>query len=388
MKELTHRPSRRRWGTVAILAATGIAGGALTRAWAAGEDALSETSQTDVVPVVRVAQVEASTRASELVMHGTLVAKDRSTLAFVVGGRVVSRTVDLGDRVTAGQVLARIDPRAFHNAELAAAADLARVDAQAAQLERDEKRAAQLEAEGFAPRVQREQAQTAQSALAAQRRAAMAQLQETRRQRTETVLRAPFDGVVRAVFAQAGEVLGPGAPVLALADDRGIEAQVDAPESTLPWLKPGQPARIEIPSSRATRAGEVTAVAWAAGPSGLYGVRLAVEGEQLAPGQGVLVRVDQPRREELRVPLAAVVDPSGDDAAVWVVREARAELVAVEVLGLRGAGATAALAVQPRGEAALAAGAEVVVQGQARLLVGDAVVVDREVGGGRAGGRP
>ncbi|MEM1031969.1 MAG: efflux RND transporter periplasmic adaptor subunit [Myxococcota bacterium] len=338
------------------------------------------TLGADAPVTVRVASAVQAQRPAQVVMHGTLVARDRSTLSFVVGGRLLRRDVDVGDRVTKGQVLARIDPQAYRNAELAAAADLARVDAQSQQLARDERRATELEAEGFAPTSQREQVQTAQSTLAAQRRAALAQLQETRRQHTETVLRAPFDGVVRAVFGQAGEVLGPGAPVLAVADDDGLEAQVDAPERALRWLTVGGRAHVEVPGLGARRGGTVDAVARAAGPSGLYRLRIALDpastpaAEKLAPGLGVLARVEGPAQDEVRVPLAAVVDPSGDDAAVWIVRDDMAQPRPVTVLGLRGQGDDATLAIAPRGEAsAISPGTTVVVAGHARLLPGDAV---------------
>lgn len=63
------------------------------------------------IPVVRTITVGASSTDNTAVYPGEVRGKYESTLAFQTGGKIVSRQVNLGDRVRAGQVLLEIDPK-------------------------------------------------------------------------------------------------------------------------------------------------------------------------------------------------------------------------------------------------------------------------------------
>lgn len=341
-----------------------------------GPVAADQGPEASSPPRVEVAVVRAASAEETLVLHGTVRAADRANLAFAVGGRLLQRPVEVGDRVEAGQLLARVDARPFRNAASAARAQIAELDVQAAQLVRDEARVAALEASGAASTAAVEQSRTGTSRLSASRDATLAQLAEARRQVGEAVLRAPYAGVVRAVFTEPGMVVAPGTPVLALAGEGGLEVEAEVPESALSWLREGVPARVEIPATGARTEGTVLALARAAGPSGLFPLRLRLEGAEAFPGQGALLRFARTGGAELRVPLGAVVDPSGDAPELWKVREGSpptVERIPVFVRGLRD--------VDGRPEVALAeatplsAGDRVVWRGQRPLLDGDVVRV-------------
>ena len=92
-------------------------------------------------------------------------------------------------------------------------------------------------------------------------------------------------------------------------------------------------------------------------------------GDGVLPGQGALVRVERAAGTELRVPVSAVVDPSGDDASVWRIVEGRARPTTVQVVGLRGQGPEARLAI----EGDLTEKDLVVTAGHRHLLPDDAV---------------
>ncbi|MEO0322343.1 MAG: efflux RND transporter periplasmic adaptor subunit [Myxococcota bacterium] len=339
-----------------------------------GPVAADQGTEADAPPRIEVVEVRAASAEETLVLHGTVRAADRANLAFAVGGRLLQRPVEVGDRVEAGQMLARVDARPFRNAASAARAQIAELDAQAAQLARDEERVAALEASGAASAAAVEQSRTGTVRLGASRDASIAQLAEARRQVGEAVLRAPYAGVVRAVFAEPGTVVAPGTPVLALAGEAGLEVEAEVPEPALAWLREGLAASVEIPATGARTEGRVLALARAAGPSGLFPLRLRLEGVEAFPGQGALLRFARSGVRELRVPLGAVLDPSGEAPEVWKVRDGSpptVERVAVRVRGLREAEGRPEVAL-PTGPP-LQAGDRVVVRGQRPLLDGDVV---------------
>src|SRR4030081_1309171 len=74
---------------------------------------------------VRVTSVHHALSGDTIGLTGQIQAKDQINLAFRIGGRLQERNVTVGDPVTPGQIVARIEPQDFHNALRSAEAELA-----------------------------------------------------------------------------------------------------------------------------------------------------------------------------------------------------------------------------------------------------------------------
>jgi RND family efflux transporter MFP subunit len=382
---LAVRGTRReaRWETCVL--AAGIAALAGACASEAGAEPRSATS-----PEVRVelAEVRRVSTASSIELHGTTRASERATLGFAVGGRLRERTVDVGDRVRAGQLLARLDASGYANGVAAAEATVRELEARREQLARDEARVTTLREGGVVGDAQLEEVRTGVTRIDESLDAARVAVREARRQRGEAVLRAPFDGVVRAVFADEGTVVGPGAPLLLLAGDGPTEIALDLPERAAGWARVGSAVEVRLPTDDERHVGTLVAAADAAGPNGLFPARVTLPDDvDLASGRGVIVRLTSSDLvDELRVPVRAIVDPSGDRPFVWQVdANGLAERVEVRLGALRddpdsrddGTGARAEVAL--REPSPLSEGARVVVAGHRGVLEGDHVAVAEPV---------
>jgi RND family efflux transporter MFP subunit len=323
---------------------------------------------------VVTAEVTSGTRDRELHVHGVTRTRDRAQLSFQLGGRLAARDVDVGDRVRAGQPIARLDARAFQNAVAAAEAGLGDVDIQQAQLARDEARARALEERGATTVAIREQAETGALRVAALRRAAEVELRESRRQAGETRLHAPFAGVVTAVFVEPGELVQPGQPIVRVAGEGGLEVVVEATPAIAAQLAPGAAAALRVigledddPNGALGLEGRVrSVVAQATGIGGLHPVLLDLPADaRLRAGASVEVVLRTSGEPALGVPLEAVLDPSGQRPFVWRIRDGRAERAWLRLGRLLGA------EVEVR--EGLAPGERVVIRGHERLLEGDVV---------------
>jgi len=359
----------------------------------AGADAAPERVEVRV----ELAEVRRVSSAETIELHGTTRASERATLAFAVGGRLRERVVDVGDPVRAGQVLARLDASGYANGVAAAEASVRELEARREQLTRDEARVATLREGGVVGDAQLEEVRTGVTRVDESLDAARVAVREARRQRGEAVLRAPFDGVVRAVFADEGTVVGPGAPLLLLAGDGPTEIALDLPERAARWARVGSVVDVRLPTSDERHQGTLVAAADAAGPNGLFPARVTLPDDvDLASGRGVIVRLTSSERvDELRVPVRAIVDPSGDRPFVWQIdADGVARRVDVRLGALRDVGASAtnealgddADRAGPRGDAEvtllepspLAERARVIVAGHRSVLDGDHVdVADR-----------
>ncbi|MCU0671494.1 MAG: efflux RND transporter periplasmic adaptor subunit [Myxococcota bacterium] len=347
---------------------------------------------------VELAEVRRVSSADTIELHGTTRSSERATLAFAVGGRLRERVVDVGDRVRAGQVLAQLDASGYANGVAAAEATVRELEARREQLVRDEARVTTLREGGVVGDAQLEEVRTGVVRIDESLGAATVAAREARRQRGESVLRAPFDGVVRAVFADEGTVVGPGTPLLLLAGDGATEIALDLPERAARWARVGSAVEVRLPTSDERHVGTLVAAADAAGPNGLFPARVTLpDAVELASGRGVIVRLTSSDPvDELRVPVRAIVDPSGDRPFVWQV-DADGVVTRVDVrLGaLRDATANASSAANaarrddPRTSeharhdeaevtllepSPLTEGARVVVAGHRSVLDGDRVV--------------
>lgn len=317
------------------------------------------------VIAVRVADVAHASDPQSLHFAGTVRPRQRALLTFQVGG-VLQQRAEVGQAVTAGDVLARLYNPELEPARDVAEARLLELQTQSGQAQRDVERAQQLFDRTALSAQELEQQVARRDGLLAAVNSAQAALRQATGLQQETQLHAPFSGSVEAVLVEPGEFLAPGQPVLRLAAASGYEVEVRVPASLLNGLEVG-----DIVSVRATlRAGEWQGRIIEVGRSAsqgslLYPLIVALDVDSAQSGDAVEVVLNRPGSAQLSVPMAAVMR-SGDGLAVFRLNGNRVQRVVIEVQGVRGE-----YALLDAG--ALNVDDQVVYAGLSRLSEGDTV---------------
>jgi RND family efflux transporter MFP subunit len=222
-----------------------------------------EFSQNDVF----TAEVREITQG--LAVSGTVKALNYAVIKARVAGEVKEIKVREGDSVTAGQVLARIDPleyqRRFEQAQEQASA--AKSQMEIAQRQWDTNTA--LVDQGFISKTALDNSLASFQGAVASHKAAIAGADVARKSLDDSVLRAPFSGVIAVRAAQLGERVGIDAKVLELVDLRQLEVEAPLSPSDSLDIKMGQTARLQIED----RADLVTAHVTRMSPSAQAGSR-------------------------------------------------------------------------------------------------------------------
>jgi RND family efflux transporter MFP subunit len=187
------------------------------------------TPRPQASPVL-VTTVRNQTGESERSFSATLRPRYETDIGFRTGGKIVERLVEVGQRVAAGQQLARLDA-ADHVLAAAAAGDLvraAKVDAD--QSASDAARLARLLADGSVGAADHERQKARADAAAARHEQATRQLELARNRVGYATLVAPYAGVITALKMEAGQVVAEGQPVASLARTNELEVVADLPE--------------------------------------------------------------------------------------------------------------------------------------------------------------
>ncbi len=270
---------------------------------------------------------------------GVVEAIRQAVVSAQVAGNIVALEVKVGDRVAAGQVLARIDARAADQAASASDAQAAAAKASLDLASKEFERQKQLFAQQFISRAALDRAESEYKANAAQANAQLAQAGAARTQSGFYVVKAPFSGVIAEVSAQLGDMAMPGRPLVtvyepgalrvtaAVAQTAAMQLNLSKPLADLKVEVPGlmapgpwvQPVRVQrLPTvDPATLTMQVRADL----PSGLQG---------LSPG--MFARVWMPTSAATPTTAAASLRPSSQ---IWVPTSAlvrRAEMTGVYVL--------------------------------------------------------
>ncbi|GAA3934693.1 efflux RND transporter periplasmic adaptor subunit [Luteimonas lutimaris] len=301
---------------------------------------------------VQVATVQAiggsGGSASVLDATGYVVARRMATVSAKITGKVLDVRIEEGQRVEEGDIMATLDPvdadaeRALAASQLAAArSQIGGVQAQLHEAEVDAKRLATLVGQQLVSKSQYDQA-------VAQRDALRAQLATAKRNANvaadrlaiadngvdNTIVRAPFAGVVTAKAAQPGEIVSPLSAgggftrtgIGTIVDMDSLEVEVDVGEAFIGRVKPKMPVEATLNAYPDWKIpAEVIAIIPAADRGkATVKVRIALKQKdpRIVPDMGVRVSFLEAAKPEsaqqpqgVRVPSAAIVERGGRDVA-------------------------------------------------------------------------
>ena len=292
-------------------------------------------------------------------------ARHDTTLAFEAGGRISARAADVGDKVIAGTVLARLDNSDLRLRERDLAARLT-----ASEADRDDaatalRRVTDLRPKGFVSQAELDRASYRAQASAAQVQALAAQLALARRELGYAALVAPAAGVITGRFVEAGQVVTAGQPAFTMAQAGEVEAVFDLPESQRAPLPDTVQVTLWTQPDRVLTARVREVAPQAADASRTYRVRATLPALDDPPTLGSSASISfDTRASLLAIPASAVLRRDDGSAAVWVVdAEHAARLKPITLGPLQGDGASIAAGLAP-GEWVITAGVHDLRDGQ------------------------
>ena len=309
-----------------------ILAAALAALTGCGTDAAKEAPP----PLVRTMTV-GDAAASEGGYTGTVRGRYETRLAFQVGGQILSRNVNVGAHVRAGDVLMVIDARDVQQQANAtnAAAQAARSRYELARTERA--RYEQLYAAQAISEAMLDQYRTNERAAEAAYRQAVAQDTASHNALGYTNLVAGADGVISNITAEEGQIIAAGQTVMTLTQEGEREIEIAVPESRLAEVSVGMPAAVALWANSAAYTGilrELSPVPDAATRTYTARIALTDAPADLPLGMTARVRLGASIQDGVAIPLSALYQ-TGDTAQVYVVEDDAVHLVPVTVTAFR-----------------------------------------------------
>ena len=282
------------------------------------------TAEPEPRPVHSIT-IERQEAGDIVVLSGRVAAEDETAVAFRIPGRMIERTVNVGDRVRKGQVLARLEQMNERNQLLSAQAALNAARAERVRAADALQRQESLIGEGFTTRANLDTALAAFRAAEAQVKSAQAQVQMAEDLVGFTVLTAEFDGSVTARGAEAGEVVQGGQMIVRIAREGGTDAVFEVPPQVMRAGDRRTPVEVNLtedPRIKAT--GLVREVSPQANPiTGTFTVRVGLQDPPpgMLLGSVVSGRMKLAGEQLVVIPSSALMTSEGNPA-IWVVDRA------------------------------------------------------------------
>ena len=271
---------------------------------------------------VRTLAVERQAGGEVVSLTGTIQAQTEANLAFRIDGRMIERHANVGDTITAGQVIAELDPQNEQSALQSARANVAAARGQLAEARSSFERHRSLLGEGAISRAEFDREtqllQTAQSRLDS----AQAQLNISENRLSYTRLIADAPGAVTARGAEPGEVVQAGRMIVQVAREGGRDAVFDVPPQIMERSDANPEITVSLTMDPSVSAiGRVREVAPRADPvTGTFQVRVGLTDPPAAMrlGSTVTGRMQVGGAAGIEIPAQALTRLEGQPA-VWVV---------------------------------------------------------------------
>jgi RND family efflux transporter MFP subunit len=335
------------------------------------EEPVADTPEVRPVRTIAVEKREAGT---PIVLTGRIEAADEAALGFRISGRMVERAVNVGDRVTAGQLIARLEPQNETNALRTAQANLAAAQAAWTEARNRFERQETLLGQGWTTRALYDQAEKARVTAEAQVDAAEAQLKSAHDLLSFTELEADAPGVVTATGAEPHEVVQAGQMIVRLARKDGRDAVFDVPAQVMRSVPGDQEISVHLtndPSITAT--GRVREVSPQADPvTRTFAVRVGLTDapDTMRLGATVTGNVQMEAERIIEIPASALTKINLQPA-VWIVDPSTTTVALRNVEVARFGPATVAISQGlDIGEVIVTAGVQALHPGQKVRLLG------------------
>jgi membrane fusion protein (multidrug efflux system) len=330
-------PTKTRMRRVLFAAALSFALAAAGCSSKPSDDQSDDVAAKAQVTLTRVAREDIS---ETLTLTGTAAAPPNQDvrISALVPGRIAALNVAEGDRVHAGQVLAKLESRSYEQqlqqAEAADQQAKANLDNAKLSLARNE----DLLQRGIAARKDAEDARTQQSVSAAALQQAEAALDLARLQLARTEITSPLNGIVAKRFVSVGEqVDGTGSqPIVEVANLDEIEFQGNAPSTYLAKIHPGEGVDLTAEAIAGQKfAGRVVAISPSVDPAtGVGLVRIRTPNPNGLLRLGMFLSAEIPidtHARALVVPPQAIYHDEAGESRVFVVNGDTATAAPVKI---------------------------------------------------------
>jgi RND family efflux transporter MFP subunit len=271
---------------------------------------------------VKVVTAQLTDFAPSITFTGVIAAQVQNELSFRVTGKIRDRLANVGDHITADQVLARLDPEAQEADVQAATASVQSAEALVHQTTATYERQNNLLRGGTTTRREFDQAEANMRSAAAQLEQAKSQLATARDQLSFTELRAGVGGIIVGRSAEAGQVVAQAQPVYTLAQDGPRDAVFNVHEWALANVALDQGLAVSLVNDPAVTAkGSLRLISPAVDPNTMtVAIRFALGDSPAAMIPGSLVNGTRAMKSQrvFLLPWESVFEGDGKPA-VWVV---------------------------------------------------------------------
>ncbi len=250
---------------------------------------------------------------------GVVEAADKSSISFEVSGNVQEVRVNVGDKVTKGQVLAVLDTRTYKLNVEAAEADLGKAKVQLADKRKDLDRLQRIADQdpGAISQAAIDQAEAAYDSARKNVEFATSQLNLAKRDLAKTVLRAPYDGVIAERYVDAFNEVKRGQRLFDTYMEGGMEVAISIPETEIEGIYLGLDSEIRFPTAPGSIfKGDVTEISSVASIANAFPVKVTIlePSKQIRPGmtaEVTLLLEGKGVESAYQIPFMAIVP--GDD---------------------------------------------------------------------------
>jgi RND family efflux transporter MFP subunit len=326
---------------VSLVAVTMFISALVTACSKAGSGSTDNAAPAAAAPAtVTLTQVARGDVSKILQLTGSVAAPPNRDVkvSALVAGRIADLNVAEGDRVGAGQIIAKIDDHTFRDQVTLAEAGVAQAEANVENAKLNLARNEDLVQKGIAARKELEDARTESAVAAAQLRQANATLSLAQVQVTRAEVHSPIAGTVVKRFVSLGEqVDGTAAtPIVEVASLSEVELMANVPAEDLRKMPVGTPVQLTSASVTGRHfSGRVVAVSQAVDPAtnaGLVRVRIPNENGDLRLGMFLSAQIPiETHSKVLTVPAGAIYLDQNGNARVFEVNGEDATAVVVKI---------------------------------------------------------